>query len=404
MRSEPLLAIPPYGYFFTLAPALGPLPLLHSLVADPSLKGSIKSSGFGTGAAGLAGAIGEYFERFHFITSTPTACRKFRIRDLQCGDLERSLHRLLTGESAGELKAEDHLFTMCQVSSIYTETEFWYPACLITLSARSADLNIDRRFLPLSDSCGCAAHSSLHAALVASLCEFVERQSVIVCWQYGHGHYEIDPVEDLLREEVLAAYQYLKVCGTVRVFEISAVPDISAVLCLFKSHAGSNFPIKYSVGSSASPNPRAAVGKAIKECYHALFAAFYLQKEFADPAMADNEQNIYTKRFIECSSKPQVFDEFAITTRSLARRSGKELDRGPAPLEKILNNLREMSPYLFFFARRLLWGGRELFVTKIFSPDFYVSMNLPATNLENRFADRFRNEVKYQYGIAMPFP
>jgi hypothetical protein len=120
--------------------------------------------------------------------------------------------------------------------------------------------------------------------------------------------------------------------------------------------------------------------------------------------MADNEQNIYTKRFIECSSKPQVFDEFAITTRSLARRSGKELDRGPAPLEKILNNLREMSPYLFFFARRLLWGGRELFVTKIFSPDFYVSMNLPATNLENRFADRFRNEVKYQYGIAMPFP
>ncbi|WP_181944821.1 YcaO-like family protein, partial [Klebsiella pneumoniae] len=79
----------------------------------------------------------------------------------------------------------------------------------------------DLKFYPDRDTCGCSFHGNLNDAMDGALCEFMERQSLLLYWLQGKANTEIsgDVITGInYIDEILVA---LRAEGELRIFDIT---------------------------------------------------------------------------------------------------------------------------------------------------------------------------------------
>lgn len=137
----------------------------------------------------------------------------------------------------------------------------WIPAVLVFLHMPFLSIG-ERIALPIST--GCAAHSSLEEALTSAICEVVERDAIALTWLQ---ELRLPRIDVDLTDSALAPYrERLEQSGAeleYLFFDATTDLGIPTVYCL--QLAPRNPRLAVVVACSTAPDPRASIGKIIRE-------------------------------------------------------------------------------------------------------------------------------------------
>lgn len=345
----------------------------------------------------IQGAVGEYFERRHFFN------------EIVATD-ERTLHEMMPPQAAksftnafiqtSSLSYEviyKHKFKAVKAFNLFTLDPLEIPAVVVALDNVTA--SDDLEIYPDRDTCGCCFHGNLKDAIDGALCEFMERQSLLLYWLQGVGKVDIssrivtgigyiDEILDMLR---------LK--GEVRIFDIT-LPDAPgyAILTIYGSSDDDSL-IKYSAGLSYSYSLKDALCKSLVELWQSYICMHnFLLTGYSDERIIDS----YQRHFLKCNKYDfftDLCDKTIFTDHNIIHTIALQVSKND-----ILDYLKKVSDNIFvYYARERVNDGLVWYV-KILSPDFFLHMNNSgAINLNNNIYNTGRG-IKERESLMVPFP
>jgi hypothetical protein len=390
MIHDQVFGINPHSYL-QFHPALAHLPMIFNLTGDCVVG---NSSGFQEEA--ICGGFGEYVERYHFYNEVDINLTA-RLDKVNDSAVTNKFIAMIEQVQKSKELAREHQFDLTAVSNIFTQEKNYIPSVLISLSRMDSR---DRDFIPFIDSCGQAAHVSPQKAFTSALNEFIERQALVGSWLSGNARYRIE----LERHEALGAankiLESLKAHGKLMAFELNnGLPGYSVIIFYFSKDKKDI--VKYSVGMAADPNPVRACERALGELWQS-YIFMYLNAE--NPENLDQRYQ-YLNDLIHFNNHetesiiPYAPDENeSLSIHDFLRfKKFTEAD--------CLNVLKDISPYVYAYARSSYLFGRKFYFCKISSPDFFMHMGVKMPlNLGNSYAKMLAISPLLKIQNPIPFP
>ncbi|MBK4716993.1 MULTISPECIES: YcaO-like family protein [Tenebrionibacter/Tenebrionicola group] len=355
------------------------------------------SSAAGETLKSIQGAIGEYFERRHFFNEIVAGDEKTLYEMMAPAAADAFTEAFVQTSSLTEDAVRTHRFKTTRAFNLFSLEKQEIPAVIIALdNITAAD---DLKFYPDRDTCGCSFHGNLNDAMDGALCEFMERQSLLLYWLKGKANTEIsgDVITGInYIDEILVA---LRAEGELRIFDIT-LPGAPghAVLTLYGT-TNKCSKIKYSTGLSYSGSLKKALCKSVTElwqsyiCMHNFLIGGYTDEDIIDS---------YQRHFMSCN-KYETFTDLCENTR--LRHKDVILSLENHSLEDdLLSYLEKISSNIFVYYARERISDNLVWYTKIVSPDFFLHMNgSGALNLNNKLYCA-GNGIKQRESKMVPFP
>lgn len=254
------------------------------------------------------------------------------------------------------------------------------------------------------DSCGVASHINSNSSVLASLLEFVERQSLIVTW-IGMQRKKEYKFEDILHhlnftkfdtifsktKTLMNKFSYLK-C-----YNISIFPNIFVLFIV-----GYNSE-HYSLGLSAGNCFLAAYRGALKE-----FIQCYLASRRIKNGESLGKMDLYKDYYLNLSIQ-EFYDNYKFLERSdpvfLHNKDMRELTNKVLCIYDILKSLNKLGidPYIVSIPPQN--KRTRLKITKVFSPDAFPHMYVPLLDPEQYKICKILNMNEFpNKGKQIPFP
>ncbi|WP_456310920.1 YcaO-like family protein [Serratia proteamaculans] len=355
-----------------------------------------------TSAAGetmksIQGAIGEYFERRHFFNEIVANGEKTLYDMMSPHAADAFTRAFVQTSSLAEDVVRTHQFKTTRAFNLFSLEKQEIPAVIIALDniTAASDLTI----YPDRDTCGCSFHGNLNDAMDGALCEFMERQSLLLYWLQGQANTEISG-------EILTGINYideiisaLRSEGEIRIFDIT-LPGAPghAVLTLYGT-TNEDSQIKYSTGLSYANSMEKALCKSVTElwqsyiCMHNFLIGGYTDEDIIDD---------YQRHFLSCNKYESFTD---LCENTLFRQSDIVLSLENPPSDNdLLSYLEKISDNIFVYYARERASENLFWYTKVVSPDFFLHMNgSGAININNKLY-RAGNGIKHREFKMVPFP
>lgn len=355
-----------------------------------------------TSAAGetmksIQGAIGEYFERRHFFNEIVANGEKTLYDMMSPHAADAFTRAFVQTSSLAEDVVRTHQFKTTRAFNLFSLEKQEIPAVIIALDniTAASDLTI----YPDRDTCGCSFHGNLNDAMDGALCEFMERQSLLLYWLQGQANTEISG-------EILTGINYideiisaLRSEGEIRIFDIT-LPGAPghAVLTLYGT-TNEDSQIKYSTGLSYANSMEKALCKSVTElwqsyiCMHNFLIGGYTDEDIIDD---------YQRHFLSCNKYESFTD---LCENTLFRQSDVVLSLENPPSDNdLLSYLEKISDNIFVYYARERASENLFWYTKVVSPDFFLHMNgSGAININNKLY-RAGNGIKHREFKMVPFP
>ena len=346
----------------------------------------------------VTSAIGEWLERSYF-GSYPNSLQSLPVSIFSEEKMSsyRECVEQLSGGRWKKLAASGERIHFTKVINLLNGETSLAPSALVFHHATSKS---QRELIPFSDSSGTSFHTSLSHVVQNSINEFVERQCLVACW-CGHGNPTkvMLNTHDLLEITGLPEIANLSRQGRLTLFDLSLGLGRHVMLATFSSESGAS-GVYYSSGCSAHTSIITACKNAIIEMY----ASFPMIREHQRNEMSSHF-DFYKQTFV-AHNKPGVVEAMPLFKRALPISMNDLLDRPDFTKDMFTKQISHISKNIFLY---LDIGGKYLapktFVSKVFSPDFYVSMNTAgALNFRNAFSEKL-GDVQHDDPIApLPFP
>lgn len=251
----------------------------------------------------IQGAIGEYFERRHFFNEIVTGGQKTLYEMIPPSAAKAFTEAFFQISSLTRDEIITHKFKTVRAFNLFSLEQQEIPAVIIALdNITAAD---DLKFYPDRDTCGCSFHGSLNDAIEGSLCEFMERQSLLLYWLQGKANTEISSeiVTGINHiDEILLA---LRSEGDIRIFDIT-LPGAPghAVLTLYGTKNKIS-RIKYSTGLSYANSLKKALCKSVVELWQSYICLHnFLIGGYTDDDIIDS----YQRHFMSCNKYESFTD------------------------------------------------------------------------------------------------
>lgn len=355
-----------------------------------------------TSAAGetmksIQGAIGEYFERRHFFNEIFANGEKTLYDMMSPHAADAFTRAFVQTSSLAEDVVRTHQFKTTRAFNLFSLEKQEIPAVIIALDniTAASDLTI----YPDRDTCGCSFHGNLNDAMDGALCEFMERQSLLLYWLQGQANTEISG-------EIITGINYideimsaLRSEGEIRIFDIT-LPGAPghAVLTLYGT-TNEDSQIKYSTGLSYANSMEKALCKSVTElwqsyiCMHNFLIGGYTDEDIIDD---------YQRHFLSCNKYESFTD---LCENTLFRQSDVVLSLENPPSDNdLLSYLEKISDNIFVYYARERASENLFWYTKVVSPDFFLHMNgSGAININNKLY-RAGNGIKHREFKMVPFP
>lgn len=355
-----------------------------------------------TSAAGetmksIQGAIGEYFERRHFFNEIVANGEKTLYDMMSPHAADAFTRAFVQTSSLAEDVVRTHQFKTTRAFNLFSLEKQEIPAVIIALDNITAAS--DLAIYPDRDTCGCSFHGNLNDAMDGALCEFMERQSLLLYWLQGQANTEISG-------EIITGINYideimsaLRSEGEIRIFDIT-LPGAPghAVLTLYGT-TNEDSQIKYSTGLSYANSMEKALCKSVTElwqsyiCMHNFLIGGYTDEDIIDD---------YQRHFLSCNKYESFTD---LCENTLFRQSDVVLSLENSPSDNdLLNYLEKISDNIFVYYARERVSENLFWYTKVVSPDFFLHMNgSGAININNKLY-RAGNGIKHREFKMVPFP
>lgn len=355
-----------------------------------------------TSAAGetmksIQGAIGEYFERRHFFNEIVADGEKTLYDMMSPHAADAFTRAFVQTSSLAEDVVRTHQFKTTRAFNLFSLEKQEIPAVIIALDNITAAS--DLAIYPDRDTCGCSFHGNLNDAMDGALCEFMERQSLLLYWLQGQANTEIS-------EEIITGINYideimsaLRSEGEIRIFDIT-LPGAPghAVLTLYGT-TNEDSQIKYSTGLSYANSMDKALCKSVTElwqsyiCMHNFLIGGYTDEDIIDD---------YQRHFLSCNKYESFTD---LCENTMFRQSDVVLSLENSPSDNdLLNYLEKISDNIFVYYARERVSENLFWYTKVVSPDFFLHMNgSGAININNKLY-RAGNGIKHREFKMVPFP
>jgi len=345
----------------------------------------------------IQGAIGEYFERRHFFNEIVAGDKKTLYEMMTLPAADAFTEAFVQTSSQVEEAVRNHRFKTTRAFNLFSLEKQEIPAVIIALdNITAAD---DLIFYPDRDTCGCSFHGNLNDSMEGALCEFMERQSLLLYWLQGKANTEISG-------EIITGINYLDEIlsslrseGTIRIFDIT-LPGAPghAVLTLYGT-TNKDSQVKYSTGLSYAGSLKKALCKSVTElwqsyiCMHNFFIGGYTDDDIIDS---------YQRHFMSCNKYESFTDLCENTT---LRKPGRVSPLENHSLESdLLSHLEKISRNIFVYYARERVSDNLVWYTKIVSPDFFLHMNgSGAINFNNKLYS-VGNGIKQRESKMVPFP
>lgn len=355
-----------------------------------------------TSAAGetmksIQGAIGEYFERRHFFNEIVANGEKTLYDMMSPHAADAFTRAFVQTSSLAEDVVRTHQFKTTRAFNLFSLEKQEIPAVIIALDniTAASDLTI----YPDRDTCGCSFHGNLNDAMDGALCEFMERQSLLLYWLQGQANTEISG-------EIITGINYideimsaLRSEGEIRIFDIT-LPGAPghAVLTLYGT-TNEDSQIKYSTGLSYANSMEKALCKSVTELWQSYICMHnFLIGGYTDEDIIDH----YQRHFLSCNKYESFTD---LCENTLFRQSDVVLSLENPPSDNdLLNYLEKISDNIFVYYARERVSENLFWYTKVVSPDFFLHMNgSGAININNKLY-RAGNGIKHREFKMVPFP
>ncbi|MGN9528575.1 YcaO-like family protein [Escherichia coli] len=291
----------------------------------------------------IQGAIGEYFERRHFFNEIVAGGEKTLYEMMSPPAADAFTEAFVQTSSLTEDAVRTHRFKTTRAFNLFSlEKQEMQLSLLLSNNITAAD---DLIFYPDRDTCGCSFHGNLNNAMDGALCEFMERQSLLLYWLQGKANTEISV--EIIRinyiDEILLA---LRAEGDLRIFDIT-LPGAPghAVLTLYGT-TNKDSQIKYSTGLSYAGSLKKALCKSVTElwqsyiCMHNFLIGGYTDEDIIDS---------YQRHFMSCNKYESFTDLCENTT---LRHPGVILSLENHTLEDDLLSYLEKISVIFLFTMR----------------------------------------------------
>lgn len=346
----------------------------------------------------IQGAIGEYFERRHFFYEIVTGGQKTLYEMMPPSAAKAFTEAFFQISSLTRDEIITHKFKTVRAFNLFSLEQQEIPAVIIALdNITAAD---DLKFYPDRDTCGCSFHGSLNDAIEGSLCEFMERQSLLLYWLQGKANTEISSeiVTGINHiDEILLA---LRSEGDIRIFDIT-LPGAPghAVLTLYGTKNKIS-RIKYSTGLSYANSLKKALCKSVVELWQSYICLHnFLIGGYTDDDIIDS----YQRHFMSCN-KYESFTDLCENTVLLSDDVKLTLEENITSDTNLLNYLQQISDNIFVYYARERVSNSLVWYTKIVSPDFFLHMNNSgAININNKIYHT-GDGIKVRESKMVPFP
>lgn len=355
-----------------------------------------------TSAAGetmksIQGAIGEYFERRHFFNEIVANGEKTLYDMMSPHAADAFTRAFVQTSSLAEDVVRTHQFKTTRAFNLFSLEKQEIPAVIIALDNITAAS--DLAIYPDRDTCGCSFHGNLNDAMDGALCEFMERQSLLLYWLQGQANTEISG-------EIITGINYideimsaLRSEGEIRIFDIT-LPGAPghAVLTLYGT-TNEDSQIKYSTGLSYANSMEKALCKSVTELWQSYICMHnFLIGGYTDEDIIDH----YQRHFLSCNKYESFTD---LCENTLFRQSDVVLSLENPPSDNdLLNYLEKISDNIFVYYARERVSENLFWYTKVVSPDFFLHMNgSGAININNKLY-RAGNGIKHREFKMVPFP
>lgn len=252
-------------------PFVDGMPRLHTVVA----RGPLRVPGWwfcmpadGTGVSAdpeLAqlSAIGEVVERYcGMARSRPESLLRAAFRDVNDVAVNPATFSLFSDDQYRRFRSlaplkEESVVDWCWAYSLARQAQTLIPAALVYFDRGAVPPN---NFLPELGSSGLASHVSLQHAILAGLCEVLERDALTIAWHTRLPLVPLDPDEDPVLAPLTDALAGCDV--TISLFEVPTDGPFPVVLAL----AESDHTIPHAVvGAACRPDLTQAAARALCE-------------------------------------------------------------------------------------------------------------------------------------------
>ena len=358
---------------------------------------------YGYNRAALQSSAGEFIERAHFWRPIPSDLSG-SIKDLCSKDTTASIFkcmRQIVGERLATQALERRLH-LTRVLNLFDGKEEHVPSAMLSLASHP-----DQNYFPLRDTTGNAIHTRGITSIEKSFLEFLERQFIISSWVFKTFRtvFAIDTYE------VFGHYsKFIADASKIGKIYISDISTVEGVYCcmLGFSARDDSFPVQFSIGCGCDFTMSGALQKALPEFYGGFLtmASIYEDGEARDLEAEEEWMDRYTVRFVRANSPTTAsgFGPFSDHVEPLMQAADiRELKAGS--FEEACDNVRKISANVFLFLSGEQILDRVFAVSKVFSPDFFATMDFSnPVNHDNEYVRYLGEEPVTGEVTDVPFP
>lgn len=373
-------------------------PALSWAKSDAVQGGFSEGSAVGAPKDAYLASLGEHRERLHFYRLGESAPYKTDYL-YHLGDdaltlfAEALIHRC--NETHQSRHILEHRFRLLPVWNLVDNSRAYFPEVYFSLNPRHPE----RGFLPLSDSTGCASHSTITQSVNAALNEFCERQSLLYHWFAGtcRGEYHWPSDIDKLPHPQL--WKLFGQMGDLRVFDISLFEGIPVVLCLYRSF--SPHPVQFLISTASAVDWAGALQSAIEELWQGYcFMLGYIDS----PERVEKSGDRYIRHFVRCNH-PRTVEAFAawqkrnhpIVDYDLSHRATGD------SIHCRVEKLQDWSNKVFAYTFQQFTGASSVYYSKVFSTDFFPFMAMDSLPAEIPVLSR-HHIYPHRFSLLTPLP
>lgn len=365
----------------------------------PRYSWALDRSGMATSGAGLADdslrrCLGEFFERRHFYhetIATGSGPLSSKLAGAELESFQNCLEQTCHSDFRDRISQHNFLFFKTVILPTWETREV--PAVFISMD--NTDLALDRPFLPLIDTSGCAVHFELDKAIHSSIRELIERQYLLRYWLTNEG--AIDVTEEAQRSISPHSGKLMEIIaetGNIKILDISC-DEVAGTVVLAVMSGTESSTVKYCVGLSYASGIPDAADRAVKELWQSYIFLMSMS------GVEDSNSHIhdrYHRYFLECN-------RLDVATQMLSGISCRSGDRAVTREGIIESVTKRFGPiYAYIKPARVL--ERDIWCVRTFTPNAFIHLdNSRNFNLRNDFSNNFINLIKDdRLEMMVPFP
>lgn len=367
----------------------------------PRFSWAIDRVGTATSGAGLAldsmqRALGEYYERRHFYFEVRGE-KRASLSSLEDLDLQVALSRCFEQTAHVEVLSDisKHDFNLSRVLMLPEWKYTWLPTVMFSVTGN--ELGKDKKFLPRSDTTGCAVHFTLDKAILSAFKELVERQYLLRYWLTGGWATDVtSALCNRLSGASLHLAEKLDKLGTIRFLELAG-GEIGGAIILAVYRGAGDPSVRYCVGLAYDGSIQAAGDRALKELWQSYI---FLRNMAHRPDAASRVHDRYHTYFLDCN-RLDVADamigsgHFSSSDRSSVTEN-----------QQILESICSRFGRIYAYVREIRLIRRRLWCVRAVCPEAFLHIdNSSNFNLNCKFSQPFLDRVlPIRSQTMVPFP